>query len=402
MSNRCYPLVRGRRTRATRLDACGNAVLGPNNAVISDGLISVALTANIREGETIEVTNANGEACVLDEACPQFVNYGVEVAFCGVNPHLYNIMSSQPLVMNGADVVGFRVNSKVKVCDAGFALELWTGIPSDACEPGSGQAFGYMLLAFIRNGVLGDVTWENAAINFTLSNAVTKDGSQWGNGPYDVVLANTTNEVQTVTITGAPTGGSITLTFNGETTGTIARNAPATAVKNALVALANIGADDVTVTGGPGPAEPWVVTFEGAYAGSDVPAMTADGTGLTGGTAPAVAVTTTTAGNPGVPAPLAEVIDNDHLHVQMTTLAPPDVPEDCEPIAVGERATGLTAGIPGTTTPSGTYAASSLADLLANPQTASPLTAWTTGQYVELLDASQAHWNATTWVAGPA
>jgi hypothetical protein len=403
MSNRCYPLVRGRRARATRLDACGAPVLGPGNAVVTDGLVSVGLTANIREGETIEVTNANGETCVLDEACPEFTNYGVEVAFCNVNPALYNIMSSQPLVTNGANTVGFKVNSGVKVCDAGFALELWTGIPADACVPGVGQSFGYMLLPFIRNGVLGDVTWENAAISFTLSNAITKNGSQWVEGPYEVILADTANEIQTVEITGSPTGGNITLTFSGETTANIARNASATTVKNALEALPNIGVGDVTVTGGPGPDSPWVVTFTGAYAGTDVPAMTVDDSGLTGGTTPAASVTTDTAGNPGVSSALVGdmiITTEDHLLVIETTLAPPDA--DCDPIAVGVRADTLVAGIPGYTQPEGTYAASSLADLLADPQTASPLTAWTTGQYVTLLDGSHAYWDSTTWVAGEA
>ena len=34
--------------------------------------------------------------------------------------------------------------------------------------------------------------------------------------------------------------------------------------------------------------------------------------------------------------------------------------------------------------------------------TASPATAWTTGQHVLLGDASKAFWNATAWTAGQA
>ncbi|HEY9417883.1 MAG TPA: hypothetical protein VIQ30_24250 [Pseudonocardia sp.] len=104
------------------------------------------------------------------------------------------------------------------------------------------------------------------------------------------------NEVQTVTITGTPTGGSFTLTFAGQTTGAIAWNATAAAVKTALVALSNITAGDVDVTGGPGPGTPWVVTFKGQYADTNIAQMTATGS-FTGGTSPAVAVTTTTPGD---------------------------------------------------------------------------------------------------------
>lgn len=105
-----------------------------------------------------------------------------------------------------------------------------------------------------------------------------------------------TNEVQTVTITGTPTGGTFTLTFNSQTTAAITYNAAASAVQTALIALSNIASGDVTVTGGPGPGTPYVVTFGGNYIYTDVPVMTAAGS-FTGGTSPAIAVTTTTPGS---------------------------------------------------------------------------------------------------------
>lgn len=103
------------------------------------------------------------------------------------------------------------------------------------------------------------------------------------------------NEVQTVTITGTPTGGGFTLTFSGQTTASITYNAIASAVQTALEALSNIDPGDVTVTGGPGPGTAYVVTFGGQYAHTDVTQMTATGS-FTGGTTPTVAVTTTTPG----------------------------------------------------------------------------------------------------------
>lgn len=115
-------------------------------------------------------------------------------------------------------------------------------------------------------------------------------------GPYDDAG---TNEVQTVTVTGTPTGGTFTLTYSGQTTAAIAYNANAAAVDAALEALSNIDAGEVTVTGGPGPGTPWVVTFTGDLQGTNVAEMTADDALLTGGTTPAVAVTTTTAGVAG-------------------------------------------------------------------------------------------------------
>ncbi|HEY1466379.1 MAG TPA: hypothetical protein VGF11_04935, partial [Acidimicrobiales bacterium] len=58
-----------------------------------------------------------------------------------------------------------------------------------------------------------------------------------------------TNAQQTVTITGGPTGGTFTLTYAGQTTTAIPYNATAAVVQAALIALTNIGPNDVTVTG---------------------------------------------------------------------------------------------------------------------------------------------------------
>lgn len=106
-----------------------------------------------------------------------------------------------------------------------------------------------------------------------------------------------TNEVQTVTITGTPTGGTFTLTFRGATTAGIAYNATADAVETALEATMSIGDGDVRVTGGPGPGTPYVVTFVNDLGHQNVPIMTASGASLTGGTTPAVGVVQTTAGS---------------------------------------------------------------------------------------------------------
>jgi hypothetical protein len=104
------------------------------------------------------------------------------------------------------------------------------------------------------------------------------------------------SEVQQVAITGTPTGGDFTLTYDGQTTGDIAYNAAAAAVVAALEALSNIGAGNVTGTGGALPGTPVVITFAGDLAEADIAQMTGDGSGLTGGTAPAVVVTTVTPG----------------------------------------------------------------------------------------------------------
>ena len=135
----------------------------------------------------------------------------------------------------------------------------------------------------------------------TLLGSPVAAGGGYGNPLPDV------NEVQQVAVTGAPTGGSFTLTYAGQTTGAIAWNANAAAVQAALIALSNIGPTDVVVTGGPAPATAFVVTFQGTLAGTNVAQMTATPS-LTGGTAPSVAVTTVTGGVDNVADPLKIIV----------------------------------------------------------------------------------------------
>lgn len=89
------------------------------------------------------------------------------------------------------------------------------------------------------------------------------------------------DEVEQITVTGGPSGGTFTLTFNAQTTGAIAYDASAATVLAALEGLATPVPGDFSVVGGAG--GPWVVTFTGAYAKTDVTAITGDGTNLTGG-----------------------------------------------------------------------------------------------------------------------
>lgn len=109
-----------------------------------------------------------------------------------------------------------------------------------------------------------------------------------------------TNEVQTLTMTGTPTGGTFTLRFRGQTTAPIVFGATAAQIDTALEALSTIGAGGVLSAGGPFPAVAITATFNAApYAPSNVPNISLGTNGLTGGTTPTVTVTATT---PGVPA----------------------------------------------------------------------------------------------------
>lgn len=109
------------------------------------------------------------------------------------------------------------------------------------------------------------------------------------------IIAGGTNEKQTVTVTGTPTGGTFTLQLPGfPASAGIAFNAVATAVEDALELV--LGNGNVRVTGGPLPGTPIVVEFTNDLGRRNVAMMIAVSS-LTGGTTPAVAVTETTPGD---------------------------------------------------------------------------------------------------------
>lgn len=88
-------------------------------------------------------------------------------------------------------------------------------------------------------------------------------------------------------ITISATGGTFTITYSGQTTSGIAYNATAATVQTALVALSNIAAGEVTVTGVAG--GPYTVTFTG---NTSISPLTVSGASLTGGAGTAVVTST--------------------------------------------------------------------------------------------------------------
>jgi len=121
-----------------------------------------------------------------------------------------------------------------------------------------------------------------------LTYSITNAAKQFLDRDVAVVVQARYDEIQTVTITGAPTGGTFTLTFGANTTSTIAYNAAASAVQTALQALASIGSGNALVTGSNG--GPYTVEFTGTLGYLAQSLLTASGAGLTGGSSPGVSI----------------------------------------------------------------------------------------------------------------
>lgn len=104
------------------------------------------------------------------------------------------------------------------------------------------------------------------------------------------------DEIQTLTMSGGPTGGTFQLRFGGYVTGNIARNASAATIEAALEALWPIGTGGVSCSGGPVNTTPVIVTFAGRLAHAAQPRLVLHRNAMIGGTAPTLAISRTNAG----------------------------------------------------------------------------------------------------------
>lgn len=145
--------------------------------------------------------------------------------------------------------------------------------------------------------------------------------SKWGAQAFaqaiddDATLVAGVNDIQTLTITGTPTGGTFKLRFKGAVTATINHNANAAAIDSALEALATIGTGNVAVTG----SGPFTVTFGGDLAGELMPLLELDTNSLTGGSSPDVTIAHTTPG--GINTLDYQPIMSNHVVYQADTYA---------------------------------------------------------------------------------
>lgn len=154
----------------------------------------------------------------------------------------------------------------------------------------------YLVQEAFRGGALRVLAYRMADPTSVAASELdlTDDGATYAVATTTPGTAGT-DEVQTLSATVPATGGDFTLSFTGtvaspiaaETTAPIAWNASAATIQAALEALPSIAVGDVSVTGGPVPGTPVVITFTGgttvAYNEANIGQLTVNSAGLDGG-----------------------------------------------------------------------------------------------------------------------
>lgn len=234
--------------------------------------------------------------------------------------------------------------------EMGYLLSSLIGAPASALIPGSSSASRHTFRLNTRADdpsnsftvTYGDtvrahqVTFAQIlemGLNYTRTDATLS-----GNGVAQRLNDSTpvpvgVNEVQSLTFTGIPTGGTFRLMFRGQETTdlqVITAGAPITAaaLQTALLALPTVGAGNLTVSGAlvgtssvTGGA--LTISFTSALAGLNVPALVVSKNNLTGGTVPAPVVAITTQGgySEAKPAPILSSQVSIYLSNSYATLA---------------------------------------------------------------------------------
>lgn len=195
MASTAFPVVKGTRLRATKINACGMPVAGPGNRIVTKGFVSVGLTKVTKDAQDLTQENADGEICVQDRTPPVRRWYTPAIELCNVDPELITLLNGWQKVLDYEDnPIGFRDDPNVET-DYGVALELWTGGRGDDDCPtpeddsifstgGTGRKYGYFLFGGTEWD-LGDITIRAEVATFTMTGR-TIAMPHWGRGPYNV------------------------------------------------------------------------------------------------------------------------------------------------------------------------------------------------------------------------
>jgi hypothetical protein len=190
---KCFKPIFGKRIRVSKMDASCHAVTGGSCAEINtDGFISLSLSSETEDGPEIITRKASGALCINHKSPDAFKRFTLEMEFCGVDPDLLSFMTNMTAYPDWAgNVTG--VTAYEGTVDQKFGLEVWTGLAGGDGPTGAGvvEASGYVVLACVNAGVLGDITIDGEnEVSFTMQGAYTVSGNAWGVGLHNVTLHN--------------------------------------------------------------------------------------------------------------------------------------------------------------------------------------------------------------------
>lgn len=324
MANDHAASIQGVALRVCQLNLDGTPMVGTTTAWHTNAFMKFGFTPQYTSGTEVEEKGADGNVCVYYRAADVLKAINFTLGICAPDPELYQMLTGGTILTapgNPTEAMGYAsADIGVDGTPNGVAMEVFSKAIV-AGRPAVVNPYWRWIFPFAKMKFSGDRTMENGSMasNFEgwgYGNAEYGAGAagDWEyttaapfqyaraasaplgvNGYLAVTAVGHANAVQTLTITGTPAGGTFTVSKDGQTTAPVAYNASAATLQTALELLSTIGSGNVLVTGSAG--GPYTITFQGSLANTTIAAMTASGTGLTGGASPNVVVAVVNAGS---------------------------------------------------------------------------------------------------------
>ena len=188
MPTRILKSIKGNVVRLTRLNACGDPIVGSCSSLVSECFISVTLSGEFESGTEFVQKNAWGNLCISDKDADVLKRVNVALQFAELNPDALDFMTDSNTVVSSGNNIGSTWGTAMN--QTAFALEVWPKASGAACSPSS-PSWGYFLVPFIKNGKLdGDLTIQNDVLTVSIMGEAfpaPDDGtgkSTWDVSPY--------------------------------------------------------------------------------------------------------------------------------------------------------------------------------------------------------------------------
>jgi hypothetical protein len=181
--------------RLTKLNRCGVRIDDGCSVFVDNCIVSIEETGEYKDREEWFFENGDGNFCSTVTTPPLLKWLNLTLTFNDVNPAVIPFLTGDTVILNDAtppQQVGYGRDYGAASL-SNFALEGWTRIAEtcdlpDACPDDGSELFGYTLYAWVKEGTMGDVTYQNDKADFVVQ-AIAVRNSPWGTGPFNVVTS---------------------------------------------------------------------------------------------------------------------------------------------------------------------------------------------------------------------
>lgn len=180
MPEHCLPQVQAVAMRVTKLDGSGVPDPGSDTMIVSNALVSLAVSPVYTDGDEIEEKGADGGVCVNYRSADSLKRYDVTITLCTPDPYLQAFLSGGDVLESG-EKVGFADPPIGIITGNGVSIELWAlRIDSGAIDVDS--PYAWHVYPRVQNLRVGDYTHQNGALLPVYSGQAVENPN-WYDGP---------------------------------------------------------------------------------------------------------------------------------------------------------------------------------------------------------------------------